>query len=446
MLERFFRIRERGSTIRTEVTAGLVTFLTLSYIFFVQPALLSSVGMDFGSVLMAVAIASAFATFLMGVLANYPIALAPAMGHNFFFAFTVAGAAAIGGLQYPWQAALGANFISGLIFVILAASGIRALVIDAIPNSLKFSIAVGIGFLITLLGLEWGGIVVASPGTLVTVGDFKSPVVLLTFAGLLAISVMMLYRIRGAILIGIIVSTVLGILFGLVKYYGIASPPPSIAPTFLKLDPLGVFRQPQFLTVIFIFFFLDLFDNIGTLVGVAERGGFMVNGKIPCAPRVLMTDALGSVAGTMLGTSTVTSYIESTAGISEGGRTGLSNIVTGLLMLLVIFFYPLVKTIGGGVQVGTATYYPVIAPVLIIIGSLMIRSITKIDWEEFSEGLPAFLTIIFMQFAFSITEGISIGIVSYVLLKLLKGDGKKIHWLLYIAAALFLFRYIALHI
>jgi AGZA family xanthine/uracil permease-like MFS transporter len=446
LVERLFKLKENGTTVRTEVIAGVVTFMTLSYIFVVQPTLLSKVGMDFGSVLTAVAISSAFATLLMAFLANYPIALAPAMGHNFFFAFTVCGAVAMGGLGWDWRIALGAKFISGLIFVVMAVSGIREMVVNAIPDCIKRAIAVGIGLLIAFLGLEWGGIVSPSPATFVTLGNLKHAVPIITLFGLLVIAVLMILRVRGGILIGMLVTTVIALAAGLVHYTGIVQMPPPITGTFLKLQPLAVFSKPmaEWLVVIFVLFFLDLFDNIGTLVGVCERAGFMKDGKIPRVGRALLTDSCATVVGTAVGTSTVTSYIESTAGVSEGGRTGLSNVVTAILMLLTMFFYPLVTMIGGAVTVGDAQFYPIIAPVLIVIGTLMMASVTKIPWSDLADAIPAFLTIVIMQFSFSITEGIAFGFISYALLKLLTGKGRQVHWFLYVAAFLLLLRYIFL--
>lgn len=315
-----FDFQTRNTNIRTEVVAGLSTFMTMSYIIFVQPAVLSICGMDHGAVLVATCVASAIATFLMGTLANYPIALAPAMGHNFFFVFTVCGV-----MGYSWQVALGANFISGALFIVLSLFSFRARLVDAMPQSLKSAIAVGIGLLIALVGMRWSGLIVGHPATLVQLGDLHSAPVLLSLFGVLLISVLFALRIRGAILIGILSTAFLGWALKLVNFEGIVGSPPSLAPTFLKLDIPGVFRSGGFadvLIVIFVFFFLDLFDTVGTLVGISERAGFLVNGKLPRAERALLSDAVGTVVGTTLGTSTVTSYIESAAGVSEGAERG----------------------------------------------------------------------------------------------------------------------------
>lgn len=435
-----FDLQARSTNTRTEVIAGLSTFMTMSYIIFVQPVVLGICGMDGGAVLVATCIASALATFLMGVLGNYPIALAPAMGHNFFFVFTVCGV-----MGYSWQVGLGANFISGALFIGLSAFSFRARLVDAIPGSIKSAIAVGIGLLIALVGMEWAGIVVDHPATLVKLGNLHSPPVLLSLLGLLVISILFALRIRGAILIGILVTAVGGLLLKLINFEGIIGAPPSIAPTFLKLDILGVFRSGalmDILMIIFVFFFLDLFDTVGTLVGISERAGFLVDGKLPRAERALLSDAVGTVVGTTLGTSTITSYIESAAGVSEGGRTGLANMVTASLFLLSLFFYPLAKMVGGEVQYEGLSLYPVIAPPLIIVGSMMMASVRSIEWDDYTESVPAFLTIIMMPLTFSITDGIAFGFISYTLLKLLSGRGKEVNAFIYIFAALFVIRYI----
>jgi AGZA family xanthine/uracil permease-like MFS transporter len=437
-----FDPQAKGSTPRTEIIAGLSTFMTMSYIIFVQPAILSMApcGMDHGAVLVATCVSSAIATFATGILANYPIAQAPAMGHNFFFVFTICGL-----MGYSWQVALGANFISGSLFIALSLFSFRARIVDAIPQSLKSAIAVGIGFLIALVGMEWSGLVVGQPGTLVKLGDLHSAPVLLSLFGVLLITLLFALRVRGAILIGILVTAFAGWLLGLAKFEGILSAPPSIAPTFMKLDILGVFRSGRFadiLMVIFVFFFLDLFDSVGTLVGIGERAGFMVNGKLPRAERALLADAIGTVVGTLFGTSTVSSYIESAAGVSEGGRTGMANMVTALLFILALFFYPLAKMVGGAVECGELRLYPVIAPPLIIVGSMMMTSAKSINWEDYTESVPSFLAMIMMPLTFSITDGIAFGFISYSLIKLLSGRGKEVNAFVYIFAALFIVRYV----
>ena len=390
----------------------------------------------------ATCISSSLAMILMAFLANYPFALAPAMGHNVYFAFTVCGLATMGGFGYSWQQALGAVFIAGVLFILLSFVGLRQTVMDILPVSLRNAIPVGIGLLIALVGLEWAGIVKASPATYVTLGDLKSAPALLSLFGLGLISVLLVLNTNGAILIGILVSTAIGLLTGMIKYQGIVSAPPSVAPTFLKLQ-LNIFAEPKLLMAVAVFFFLDLFDTVGTLVSVGQQSGLMVNGKLPKARQALLSDAVATSTGALLGTSTVTTYIESASGISAGGRTGLTNIVTALLMLLALFFHPLIKTVGAGYPIGENMFlYLVIAPALIIAGSMMLRNVIYIDWDDVTESLPAFLTMLMMPLTFSITEGIAFGFISYTLLKLVKGKGRQVHWLIYFFAVLFIGWYI----
>lgn len=444
-ISELFKLEENRTTPFTEGIAGVTTFMTMSYIIFVQPAVLSTCGMDFGAVMVATCISSAFATFLMGLLANYPIAVAPAMGHNFFFAFNVCGAIAAGGLGYPWEIALGAVFIAGTIFALLSVVGLREKVLEAIPQSIKCAIAAGIGLLIALVGLEWAGVVVAHPGTIVGLGDLKSRPVLLSIFGTLLIASLLVLKVRGAILWGILATVVAGLPLGLMKYSGVVSTPPSLSPTLYKLHLLDVFTKPQFFTVIFIFLLLGLFDTVGTLVGISERAGFMRNGKLPRASRAMLSDAVGTMGGALLGTSTVTAYIESAAGIAEGGKSGLANMITGLLLLVSLFFYPLARMVSGGYETASGAFlYPAIAPPLIIIGSMMLSCIQNICWDDPTESIPAFFTLIAMPVTFSITEGIAFGFISYSLLKLISGRGREVSWLIYFFSILFIYRYVTL--
>ena len=438
MLEKLFRLQESGTTVKREIVAGCTTFMTLSYIIFVQPAVLSAAGMDPGAVMAATCITSAFAMVLMAFLANYPIALAPGMGHNFYFTFTVCLT-----LGVSWQNALGAVFIAGVLFILLFFVGLREKVMTILPVSLRNAIPAGIGLLIALVGLEWAGLIVDHPATYVTLGDLKSPPALLSLFGIIVIAILFALKVRGAILVGILASTVVGLITGMVKFQGVVSAPPSIAPTFLQLQIPNILVDPKMISVIFIFIFLDLFDTVGTLVGVGEQGGFMVDGKLPRARQALLSDAVATSAGALLGTSTVTSYIESASGISAGGRTGLTNIVTAVLMLLALFFNPLIKMVGAGVPVGENTFlYPIVAPALIIIGSLMLKNVVSIDWDDMTESIPAFLTLLLMPLTISITEGIAFGFISYALLKLVTRQGRQVHWLIYLFAVLFVARYI----
>jgi len=434
-LDRRFGLTAHGTTVRTELLAGLTTFLTMAYIVFVQPAVLSAAGMDFGAVLVATCLATAFATTLMALMANYPIAVAPAMGHNFFFAYSVVVA-----MHVPWPIALGAVAIAGIVFVLTAGIGLREHLITAIPPSLKFAIAAGIGLLIATVGLEWAGLIVGAPGTLVALGDLHGRPVLLALGGLALTSILTARRVPGAFLWGILATTVIGLLLGVVHYQGLVSAPPSIAPTLFKLDIVGAV-SPSMVTVVLVFFFLALFDSVGTLVGVGEQAGLMRNGTLPRARQALLADALGTVAGAALGTSTVTAYIESGAGVAAGGRTGLASLATAALFLLSLFAYPLVRMIGGGVVVGQTTLYPVIAAPLILVGTMMIGGLRHVPWDDPTEAVPAFLTIIMMPLSVSITEGVAFGVIAYVTLKLAAGRRSEVHPLLYVFAVLFVARY-----
>ncbi|PYR86406.1 MAG: guanine permease [Acidobacteria bacterium] len=438
-LDKTFRLSESHTTIRTEILAGVTTFMTMSYIIFVQPAVLSTTGMDFQAVLASTCIVSAIGCFLMALLANYPIAVAPAMGHNFFFAFTV-----VATMHYTWQVALGAVFISGVAFLLMSFWGVREALVHAIPDSLKRGIAVGIGLLITLVGLEWSGFLAASPATLVSLGDLHHPSVWMSATGIVITSVLLVRRSRGAILAGIVTSTALGLFFGIVRFHGIFSSPPSITPVALKLDVAGAFKLGA-IPVIFIFFFLDLFDSIGSLIGIAEQGGFIRDGQLPRAREALLADAIGTSVSALAGNSTLVSYIESAAGVAEGGKTGLANIVTGLLMLLGLFLAPVAQMIGEGYKNAAGlTLYPTVAPALIVVGAFMMRNVARIDWDDPLEYIPAFVTLAFIPFTFSITDGIAFGFISYVALSVIAGKYRKLHWLMVLFTLLFLIRYAAI--
>jgi AGZA family xanthine/uracil permease-like MFS transporter len=361
------------------------------------------------------------------------------MGHNFFFAYSV-----VLGMQVPWQVALGAVAVAGIVFILTAGVGLRERLITAIPLSLKHAIAVGIGLLIALVGLQWAGLVVAAPGTMVTLGPLDTPPALLSLFGLAVMAVLLARGIRGALLLGMLAATVVGMATGLVRYQGVFGAPPSIAPTLLQLDIAGAFRADM-LPVVFVFFFLALFDSVGTLVGVGEQAGLMRDGTLPRARQALLADAAGTVIGAGLGTSTVTAYIESSAGVSAGGRTGLANVVTAALFFLSLFCFPLVRMIGGGYQAGeAAVLYPVVAPALVLVGTMMMGVVRKIPWDDPTEAIPAFLAIVMMPLAVSITEGIAFGFVAYALLKLATGRGADAHWLVYLFAGLFVMRYVLL--
>ncbi len=440
MLDKFFQLRAHGTTVRTEVIGGITTFVTCSYIVFVQPAVLGTTGMDTGAVMTATCLASAGATALMGLWAKYPIAVAPAMGHNFYFAFMVAGPIAAGGMGYSWQVALGANCVAGIAFLLLSLAGLRERLIDAIPDPLKHAIAAGIGLLIALVGFEWAGLVRPAPGTLVALGNLHHPVTLLAAAGTLLTAVLLARGTPAAVLIGTLATGMAAVLLGLVPYRGLVAMPPPIGPTLGKLDIVSAFR-PDLVPVIFVLFFLGLFDTVGTLIGVAEQADLLRRGRLPRAREAMATDALGTIVGTVLGTSTVTAYVESAAGVQAGARTGLASMVTALLFLAALFLSPLAHMAGEAVRVGTLSTYPVVAPALIMVGSFMIRSVTRIDFTDIPAGIAAFITMVTMPFGFSITEGIAFGFISYAVLMLAAGRGREVHALLYVFAVLFVIRY-----
>ena len=421
--------------VKTEVIAGITTFMTMAYIIFVQPQVLSAAGMDFDAVMMATILSAFIATLLMATLANYPIALAPGMGENFLFAYTVCLEMGV-----PWQVALGIVFISGVLFIILTLLRVREAIINAIPSSLKNAIAGGIGVFIAFIGLEWAGIIVDAPGSLVKLGDLRSPPALFFLFGFFLTAILMVKRVKGAILIGILGSALLGAITGWVKFTGFVSKPPSLAPTFLKLNILDALKF-EFISITIVFFLLDLFDTVGTLIGIGEQAGFIKDGKLPRARQALLADAIGTVVGSLLGTSTVTSYIESAAGVSEGGRTGITAMTTAFLFLLASFFAPVVRAIGGGIQIGSVTYHPFTAPALVIVGVFMLKNVVRINWDDMTEAIPAFLTLLGIPLTFSIATGLSLGFISYTLIKLLSGRGKEVHPVMYVVTAIFILKF-----
>lgn len=439
LIERWFHLRESGTDLRTEVLGGLTTFLTMVYIVFVNPAVLSGAGMDFGAVMVATCLAAGIATWTMGLAANYPIAMAPGMGENFFFLTVVVG------MQVPWRIALAAVFVSGVIFVLMNLFRLREMLIHAVPVCLKHSIAAGIGLFIALIGLRNGGILLndAGQGHFV-MGDLAHPATLIALAGLALTVAAMARGIRGAVLLGILFTTGLAWGTGLVEWQGLVSMPPSLAPTFMQLDLPGLLTL-EMLPVIFIFLFMAVFDAVGTLIGIGEQGGFMKDGKLPRAGRALTADAAGTVVGSLLGTPTVTAYIESATGVQAGARTGLANMVTGTLFFLALFFSPLARMIGGGIEVEPGLFVnPMTAPALIIVGSLMARSVAKIPWEDMTESFPAFLVLAGIPLFWSIADGIAFGFIAYPLLKLLTGRYREASILVYIVGGLLTLRYIFL--
>ena len=435
ILEQFFQLEEHNSDVVTELRAGVVTFFTSSYIIFVQPAVLSSAGMDFGAVMTATCLASAIGCLIMGLWANYPIALAPGMGINFYFTYTV-----VLGQGIPWEIALGAVFLSGVILILLTIFRFRELIINIIPDYLKNGIAAGIGIFITFIGFIQGGWVLDHSGTLVQLGNLKSLPAVFTLVGVVTIGVLLQREVTGAIFIGMLVVSLLGIPFGLVEFSGVISSPPDLTPTLFKMDLTGALDLGV-LTIIGVFVFVDLFDTAGTLIGVGQQGGFVKHGKLPRANRALMPDAVATIAGAVFGTSTVTCYIESSTGIAEGGRTGLTSVVTACLFLSALFFAPLVRMIGGDYIVSETTFYPITAPVLIIVGCLMVRNLVHINWRQWDEALPSYLIVVGMPLTFSIADGMALGFISYPLIKLFCGKAREVHWCIYLIAILFVFRY-----
>jgi len=406
MLNNYFQLDANGTTVRREVMAGVTTFLTMAYIIFVNPAILQGAGMDFGAVFMATCLAASFGSAFMGLYANYPIALAPGMGLNAYFTFGV-----VKGMGYSWEVALGAVFISGLLFLAISLFKIREWIVNAIPLSMKLGIAAGIGLFLGIIALENAKIIVAHPATLVTLGNVKTLPVLLATLGFVLIAALTYRKVPGAIIISILAITFISIPLGLTEFKGIASAPPSIAPTFLKMDLKGALEVGVW-TIIFVFLFVDLFDNTGTLIGVAHRGGFLDRqGKLPRIGKALVVDSTSAFVGAALGTSTTTSYIESASGVDAGGRTGLTAVVVALLFLLAVFFAPLAGTVPA-----FAT-----APALFYVACLMARGLKDLDWDDVTEYVPAMVTAITMPLTFSIAHGIGIGFITYAAIKILAG-------------------------
>jgi len=429
MLDQFFKLSENKTSVRTEVVAGITTFLTMAYIIFVNPAILTAAKMPFGAVFTATCVAAAIGCMLMAFLANYPIALAPGMGLNAYFAFGV-----VGGMGHTWQVALGCVFLSGVIFFIISVLPIREWIVNAIPKSLKMAIAAGIGLFLALIALKNAGIVVANPETLVTHGKLVSWPVLMATLGFALIVALEYRRIMGGVIIGILVVTVISILAGQQKFEGIFDIPPSIAPVFLQMDLAGAL-QVGLVTVVFAFLFVDLFDNTGTLIALAHRGGFMrPDGTVPRLRGALISDSAAAMIGAAVGTSTTTSYIESASGINAGGRTGLTAATVGILFLLALFIAPLAASIPA-----YAT-----APALLYVACLMARGLTEVEWNDITEAAPAVITAIAMPFTFSIADGIAFGFISYAGIKVAAGRYADVHPAVAILAVLFVIKYVVI--
>lgn len=425
MFERLFKLSEHGTSVRTELIAGVTTFLTMSYIIFVNPDILSTTGMDRNAIFVATCLAAALGSIIMGLVANWPIGLAPGMGLNAFFAFTVVAA-----LGFTWQQALGAVFISGGIFVLLTVTGVRSWLIAGIPHSLRSAIAAGIGLFLAIIALKGAGIVVANKATLIGLGDLKQTGPLLAIFGFFVIAVLDALKVRGSILIGILAVTVLSWIFGVSQFHGIVSMPPSIMPTFLQLDIVGALHG-GLIHIILVFVLVEVFDATGTLIGVAKRAKLIAEGKPNRLSRALLADSAAIVAGSLMGTSSTTAYVESASGVQAGGRTGLTAVTIAVLFIAALFFSPLAASVPA-----YAT-----APALLYVAGLMMRELTEIEWDDLTEAAPAALTALAMPFTYSIANGLAFGFISYVVLKVCTGRWKTLHLATQIVAALFIVRF-----
>jgi AGZA family xanthine/uracil permease-like MFS transporter len=428
VMERVFKLQEHQTDVRTELLAGLTTFLTMAYIIFVNPAILGDAGMPKDAVFVATCLAAAIGSLVMGLYANYPIALAPGMGLNAYFAYGV-----VKGMGVPWEVALGAVFISGCLFVLISIFRIRALIINGIPLSIRTAITAGIGLFLAIVALKNSGIVVAHPATLITLGDLHRAPVILTVVGFFLIVALDQLRVKGAILIGIVAVTILSFLFADNKFGGVVSAPPSIEPILFKLDIAGALSF-GILNIVLVFFLVELFDATGTLMGVAKRAGLLKSGKMDRMNRALLADSTAIVAGAALGTSSTTAYIESAAGVQAGGRTGLTAVAVAILFLACLFIAPL-----AGAVPAYAT-----APALFYVSCLMLRELVEIAWDDATESVPAVVTALLMPFTYSIANGIAFGFISYAGLKLLTGRAKEVSAIVWVIAAVFIFRYVYL--
>ncbi|MEY8733396.1 NCS2 family permease [Peribacillus frigoritolerans] len=420
-MEKFFSLKENGTDVRTEVMAGVTTFLTMVYILIVNPALLSSIGIPFEQVFMATVISAVIGTLIMGLVAKYPIAIAPGMGLNAYFA-SVVGAQ---GLSY--QTVFGTVFIAGLLFLLISVTSLRKMIIDAIPNSLKYGITSGIGLFIAFIGLKNAGIIVPNESTMVTLGDLHQPGTVLALAGLFITLIFMARNIKGAIFIGMVVTAIIGYFIGLLDFDGVLSVPPT--PVFFDIDIAGVFTNSLY-SIVFAFLLVTIFDTTGTLIGVTEQAGLTKDGKIPRAKKAFLGDAIATTVGSMFGTSPSTAYVESSTGVAAGGRTGLTATVVAILFAASIFFSPLISAI--------SSVQAITAPVLIIVGCFMMEGLAKVNWKVFDEAFPAFAIILTMPLTSSISTGIAIGFITYPLMKVFSGKGKSVHPLIYIFGLIFL--------
>jgi AGZA family xanthine/uracil permease-like MFS transporter len=434
-LERLFSLAAHGTSVRTEVLAGLTTFLTMAYIVVVNPVILGEAGMPVAAVAAATCLAAGFGSILMGLVSNYPLALAPGMGLNAYFTFTV-----VKGMGVPWQTALGCVFLSGVAFLVLTVVGVRQLIISAVPRALFAAVAGGVGLFIAFIGLADAGVIVAKQGTMVGLGSLTTPTAALSLLGLVVIAALQARQVRGAMLLGILVTAVIGWAIGLAHFAPGAYRLGDLSATAFQLDVPAALNLKggiglSLVEIVFVFLFVDMFDNIGTLVAVTKKAGLTAaDGSIPRLNRILVVDSLAMAAGAMAGTSPVTSYIESAAGVAVGGRTGLTSVIVGLLFLGTLFFAPLVQAIPAAAT----------APALILVGGMMMGALAEVDWVEPSESIPAFLTVIMIPLSYSIANGLAFGITSHAILKLVRGKARAGDWLVYVLAALCIARFIYL--
>ncbi|CAH7017411.1 NCS2 family permease [Vibrio chagasii] len=427
MFEKLFKLSENGTDVRTEIIAGLTTFLTMAYIIFVNPMILADAGMDHGAVFVATCLAAAIGCFIMGFVANYPIAQAPGMGLNAFFTYAV-----VMGMGYTWQVALAAVFVSGVIFIFLSIFKIREWIINSIPMSLRVGISAGIGLFLAFIALSNAGIVVSNPATKVSLGDITAIAPILGALGFFLTIALVHRGVKGAVMIAILAITALGIIIGDVQYGGIMSTPPSLAPTFMQLDFSAVFEIGM-ISVVFAFLFVDLFDTAGTLVGVATKANLIKeDGKLPRLNKALLADSTATSIGALLGTSNTTSYVESVSGVAEGGRTGLTAVVVGVLFLLALFFSPLAGMIPAYATSGALFYVAI----------LMMSGLVGIDWRDLTEAAPVVVTCLLMPLTYSIAEGISLGFIAYAAIKLLSGKGRDVSPAVWIMSVIFILKYI----
>ncbi|QEZ44054.1 NCS2 family permease [Cupriavidus oxalaticus] len=425
LLERLFKLREHQTDVRTEVLAGITTFLTMAYILFVNPSILGDAGMPKDAVFVATCVAAAIGTLIMGFYANYPIAMAPGMGLNAYFAYTV-----VKGMGFPWEAALGAVFISGCLFLLVTLFRVREMIVNGIPHSIRVAITAGIGLFLAIVALKNAGIVAASPATLVTLGDLHQPPAVLAIVGFFVIVALDHLRVKGAILIGILLTTLLSFAFAGNTFHGVFSAPPSLSPTLLKLD-ISAALSIGIINVVLVFFLVELFDATGTLMGVANRAGLLKAGRMDRLNKALMADSTAIMAGSFLGTSSTTAYIESASGVQAGGRTGLTAVTVAVLFLAALFIAPLA---------GTVPAYAT-APALLYVSCLMLRELLEIDWNDVTEVVPAVMTALGMPFTYSVANGVAFGFISYAALKLLTGRARSVPVMVWFIAAVFVFKF-----